>query len=125
MRREVPDDVHVALVEAEAQPGRVDVEHAAELSGTDDVAQLPDRGVVLEGVADRPDARCCAAAALTSASRVLDRRGQRLLDEYVLAGRQGAHRDVDVARRWRGHQHRVDPIQHLGRSARPSTRTAG
>ncbi len=52
VRRQVPDDVHVALVQAQVQPGRVDVEHAAELPGPDDLPQLPDRRVVLEGVAD-------------------------------------------------------------------------
>ena len=112
MRREVPDDVHVALVEAEAQPGRVDVEHAAELPGTDDVPQLPDRGVVLEGVTDDQQ-HVVGRRSVDQCLRVFHRRGQRLLDEYVLACCQGAHRDVDVARRWRGHQHGVDPIQHV------------
>src|SRR6185295_10923741 len=52
VRREVPDDVDVLLVQTEVQSRAVDVTDLAELAAVRDVTQLPDRGVVLEGVAD-------------------------------------------------------------------------
>ena len=58
--------------------------------------QLPDRGVVLERV---PDHQATAASARRPAFGVLDRRGQRLLDQDVLPASRAAARSGVAARR--------------------------
>src|SRR4029079_10911040 len=51
VRCEIPEDVDIELVQTEIEPSSVDVADMSELATLDDVAQLPDGGVVLERVA--------------------------------------------------------------------------
>jgi hypothetical protein len=110
VRRQVPDDVHVPAVEAEAEPRRVDREHPPELACADELAQLPHRRVVLEGVAHH-QLHLGGRGRGDELLGVRDLRGQRFLDENVLTRVQGTQPDPHVGRRRRGHEHRVHPVQ--------------
>ena len=85
VRGEVPDDVDVALENAQVQPGAVDVEHIAQHAALDDLFHLVDAGRILEGVVHHQD----LAVLLRKRDQFLglvDLGRQRLLDQDMLAG---------------------------------------
>ena len=94
---------------AEVEPVRVDVVDVAELAGVGDRLELVDAGVVDEQVADHQD----LAAALGRRDRplgVLDRVGERLLDQAVLAGVEHPLGERAVRRDRRGEDDRVERV---------------
>ena len=118
MRCQVEDHVDVMLVEAQVQPGGVQVVQVTEPSVPHHVAQAPDRRVVLEGVPHHQDhaGRLRGVHHRPGSSR---RRGQWLLDEHVLAGGDGLQGKSLVRARRRGDHDGVDVGQRLRQARRP------
>jgi hypothetical protein len=103
VRREIPDHIAVVLVAAEAQSCGVDVQDATEVTGTDDLLELPDGGVVLEGISHHQGQSAqirCDHHLLGG----LDRRRQWLLNHRVQPGPQRLQRDRGMTAR-RGGDH--------------------
>ena len=86
--REIPDDAHIRLMEPEVDPARGDEVDLAELARVDQRLDLHDRRAVEERVA-RHQHEVLPARQLDQLPRIGDRGRQRLLDEHVLAGREG------------------------------------
>ena len=107
VRGEVEDDA-VLLVEAEVHARGGDEVDLAELVALDQVADLVDRGAVEEGVAGHQH-QAALLGERDQLRRLLGGAGQRLLDQHVLAGFQGAadEREVGVGRG--GDRHGLDP----------------
>ncbi len=118
--RQVPEDIHVVLEQAQVDAGRVDVVQPAELARMDEGADPLDRRVVdkrvvhhedLSGRRGRPE----------QVLGVLRARCQRLLHEDVLACLEGRERQGIVRRdggcQGDGADRRVG--EHLGKAAGP------
>ncbi|MBB5159899.1 hypothetical protein BJ970_007499 [Saccharopolyspora phatthalungensis] len=112
VRCEVPNDVHIPLVETEVQPRGVDVEHPSQITGVDDLLEFPHGGVVLEGVTGH-EHHATLISGVDESSGVLDRGRQRLFDEGVLSGEHGAQRDLCVRARRGCHHHRLHAGENL------------
>jgi hypothetical protein len=109
-----PQRVLVGAQLAEVQAVSVDVEHAPELAGVDQLLELDDAGVVLEQMADHQR----SAGALRSRHHGLGVGGRlrhRLLNEAVLARRDHLDRQCGVRRYRRRERHGVDTVvcEHL------------
>ena len=87
MRRQVPDDVHVALEQPEVEPRGVPVVDAAQVAPLHEPPQLVDGGVVDEGVPGHQHP-APAAGKGDQLDRLLHARRQRLLDQHVLVREQ-------------------------------------
>ena len=97
MRCEVPEDVDVGLHQAEVDPDRVDELDVAYFSAADELADaLNGRGVAVRVIAHEHQAR--AEGERGQLLSLGGGRGQRLLDQYVLAGLQGAAHKIEVGR---------------------------
>ena len=118
VRREVADHA-VGLVLAEVHPRRGDEVDLAELVLLDQLADLVDGRAVEERVA-RHQHEPALLGQLDELDRVVGRRGQRLLDQHVLAGLQRALGDRIVRAGRSGDDHRVDVVarEHVVEVAR-------
>ena len=126
MRREVEDDVDVVLVEAQVQPGAVDVVHLAQFPVLDKLTELAHGRVVLEGVPDHQHHPRLRRRPVQQ-PRARGGGGQRLFHQDVLAGLDRLQRHGHV-RAWRGgHHHRVHFGKGRGEGGMPGGRlvTAG
>ena len=90
---EVPDDVGSSLEQAQVEPRRVDVVDASELAVLDQAAQLLHGRVVQERVPDH-DLLALEPREVDQLPCLGHTRGQRLLDEDVLACGERLHRDL-------------------------------
>jgi hypothetical protein len=124
VRRKVPDDVGVVLVQTHVEPGGVDVVEVPEVATGDDVAQRPHRSVVLEGVSHHGD-HTSVGGGVHDRRRVPDGGREGLLHHDVLAGGDGGQCQSRVsARRCRDHQ-RVHGVQRLLQGAEALQRRVG
>ena len=82
VRREIPDDVAVVLVSTETQTCGVDVENPTQFARLNDLLELPDRRVVLKGVAHHQRGSALVGG-LHHRLRDRYRRRKRLLDKGV------------------------------------------
>ena len=107
MRREVPEDVDVALDQAKVDPDRVEKLKLAEHPGAHELADALDRGRVAVGVvAHQHDALLLGRVHEGASFGVA--RCERLLDQNVLARFDRGHRDLEVGGRRRSHRDRFD-----------------
>ena len=107
MRCEVPEDVDVGLHQAKVDPDRVDELDVAYFPAADELADaLNGRGVAVRVVAHEHQAR--AEGERGQLLSLGDRRGQRFLHQYVLAGLQGAAHKIEVGRGGCRDGHRSD-----------------
>ena len=117
MRCKVPDDVHVLLVQTEVETRAVDVADLAELAAVGDLAQLPDRGVVLERVTDH-EVHVGEHGRVDQLFAFCDARRQRLFDQHVAVGADRGVRDHGVRARRRRDDDGVglleDVVERLG-----------
>jgi hypothetical protein len=106
---ERPERVLVGAQHAQVEPVGVDVAHVAQLAAVHELLERLDARVVLEQVADHQHA-IGRARRRHHLLGLLDRLGERLLDEAVLAGLQHPHRERSVRRHRRGQRDRVQRL---------------
>src|SRR5207237_6984651 len=104
--RQVPQDVDVALDQAQVDAYGVDVEEVAQGAGGDQVADLLHCGRVAVGVVAHEDP-LAALGQLDHRRALGNGRGQRFLDQHVLVGAQRRGGDLVVGAGRRRHRHRV------------------
>ena len=106
MSGEVPDDADILLVQAEVDALHGHKAHLAELAGIDELFDLAHRRAVDEGVAHH-EREVALGGERREVDALLGRRGEWLLDEHVLAGKQGRLAELIVGADGRGDEHAV------------------
>ena len=107
MGRERPEDVLLGADLPEVQAIRVDVLDAAELSLVDQALEPQDGGVVPEQVANHEHSSVARGEA-RELFTLLDRKAQRLFDEYVLARHKGSADQLPMRLCGGGDRHTAD-----------------
>ena len=110
VRAEVPGDAHVRLVEAEVHSTHRDEVDVPELAGQKEVANAVHRRAVQERVPGH-QYEAALLGERGELGRLGGRRGQRLLDEDVLAGAESLARELVVCRHRRGDRNGFDVIR--------------
>ncbi len=109
---QVPENVDVLLVQTQVEAGAVDVTDVPELAVVDELAELADRRVVLEGMADH-EHDTGVVCALDDGPAVGDARRERLLHEDVATSQGTLDRNLGVRPGWRGDHERVHGREHV------------
>ena len=106
---QIPQHIDVVLVEAEVQPGGVDVVDLPEIPILHDLVESDDSRVVLERVADH-QRHLLGGCGLDERSSIGRGQCQGLLDEYVLARIDRLQGQIEMCCWWRRNDHGVDIV---------------
>ncbi len=109
MGAEIPGDAHIRLVQAEVDSARRDEVELPELARLDQLTNVHDGRAVQERMPGHQQAAGSPRQA-NELRRLVRARGERLLDEHVLAEAQRLGGKLEVARDRRRNHDRVHPV---------------
>ena len=118
VRRQIPQHADVVLKQPQVDARRIVVVERTKRAVVDEIADLSDRPAEQEGVVHH-DLQVLPLRQLNQLLGLLRRRGERLLDEHVLAVLERRLRQLEMRPDRRDDRDRVDVgrVQHVGRIA--------